>query len=146
MSSSAVRVRSSALYFVEVCRESYAVHRDLGTEARANLPQPQETPLVEWRHVNRAHRIDGKASWLGVGRGIGGLLSLGQRHVGAPGGLKNPCLLLSAPTTACSARCLCARLRCLLGYKPPPARSSSHVPRPCIPRRRPCLAGNAGRL
>jgi hypothetical protein len=42
---SAVRVRSSALYFVAICRENFGAHRCLGDKAEANLLHPAEEPL-----------------------------------------------------------------------------------------------------
>ncbi len=69
MSRSAVRVRSSALFFVAICRENFGIQRGFGTKAGANLAQPaEEALLVEWRRDGRVHRFDGKASCLGVGR------------------------------------------------------------------------------
>jgi endonuclease YncB( thermonuclease family) len=59
MSRSAVRARSSALFFVPICRENHGTRRGLGAEAGANLPQPaEEALLVECRREGRAYRFD----------------------------------------------------------------------------------------
>jgi hypothetical protein len=66
MSRSAVRVRSSALYLVPICRENSGARRGSGVNSQTNLPQPaEEASLVEWRRDDSANRFDGRASWLG---------------------------------------------------------------------------------
>ena len=84
------------------------MERGLGAKAGANLPQSaEETLLVECRRDGTTRiALDAKASWLGVGREMGALLRRDQGCVGASRDPKDPCLLLSDPTTVCSARCL----------------------------------------
>jgi hypothetical protein len=78
MSRSAVRVRSSAHYFVSICRENSEMQRGIGAKAGPDLLQPAaEVLLVEWRHDGSAHRFYGKASWLKVGKGMSGRLRPG---------------------------------------------------------------------
>ncbi len=57
--------------------------------------------------MGRAPGFGGKASWLGVGRGIGCLLRLGRGCVEAPCGARYPYLQLSAQATTRPARCFC---------------------------------------
>jgi hypothetical protein len=42
----AVRVRSSALYFVVVCRENPGIQGGIGAKAVSNLPQPAQEALL----------------------------------------------------------------------------------------------------
>jgi hypothetical protein len=84
MSRSAVRVRSSALFFVAICRENSGSQWSLDAKADANLLQPaEEMLLVEWRQDDTEYiAFDGKAWMLWIARARSGILHLDKRRIG----------------------------------------------------------------
>jgi hypothetical protein len=61
-SRSAIRVRSSALYFVTICRKNFGVLRGLGAKIGANLLQPTKkcfcsNEAMVAQRIDLAHRL-----------------------------------------------------------------------------------------